>query len=365
MKESLYKQLLGRLNLKETEELLEIWRNHDANEWIDEVFEVVEEILMERLGELPVLSTEPQDAPELEEEAPQGDEGQPAEQISDRVIRPVEPQAVLYIEEEQSTEEAVPLPDELAELSLMEQLDEAYWYACDEKPEKALLVCKAVKPSMPDDAEARNYLGIIYDTLGQVELALEAYLTAAHLDPDFSAARKNLRNARVRREGEEYHRAANLTAEETEALCLHVDQADEADFIESGEPIPGWYYLDETAYLLSGWPGYRTRPGRSGYDPLDSDFELAHIQGVLIHRLFTRTLRTRNSVYLIFMTFLGCMFCIPLLFGLMVLIDGDFQSISLMVLFTPYWVVGIALLVNVALSRQLEESDTEENDVFF
>ncbi len=53
MKNSLRTQMYSRLNLKDTEELLEIWRNHDTNEWIDEVFEVAEEILVERLGELP------------------------------------------------------------------------------------------------------------------------------------------------------------------------------------------------------------------------------------------------------------------------------------------------------------------------
>jgi len=54
---------------------------------------------------------------------------------------------------------------------------------------------------------------------------------------------------------------------------------------EDDLPVPGWVYTDENAYWLWGWPGHRTRPGRTGYDPLDSDFESAHIEGVIIRQL--------------------------------------------------------------------------------
>jgi len=47
-------------NQKTTEELLEIWRTNDRVEWMDEAFEAIEQILKERLGELP-----PQDEPVL------------------------------------------------------------------------------------------------------------------------------------------------------------------------------------------------------------------------------------------------------------------------------------------------------------
>jgi len=35
--------------------------------------------------------------------------------------------------------------------------------------------------------------------------------------------------------------------------------------------------MDEKSFFLVGWAGYRTRQGRSGYDPLDRDFEFAHV----------------------------------------------------------------------------------------
>jgi len=47
-------QLLNNLNLKETDELVEIWRKNDHNEWSDLAFDVIREILVNRLGELPL-----------------------------------------------------------------------------------------------------------------------------------------------------------------------------------------------------------------------------------------------------------------------------------------------------------------------
>jgi len=46
--------IYNNLSLRETEELLEIWNKNDRGEWTDLAFDVVEEILRERLGELPL-----------------------------------------------------------------------------------------------------------------------------------------------------------------------------------------------------------------------------------------------------------------------------------------------------------------------
>jgi len=46
-------QIYNELNLRETDDLLEIWRSNDHEEWSDIAFEVVKEILMKRLGEIP------------------------------------------------------------------------------------------------------------------------------------------------------------------------------------------------------------------------------------------------------------------------------------------------------------------------
>lgn len=52
-KDALKKQIRFNMELKETEELLEIWHRHDISEWTPEAFEIVKEILLLRLGEIP------------------------------------------------------------------------------------------------------------------------------------------------------------------------------------------------------------------------------------------------------------------------------------------------------------------------
>lgn len=36
--------------------------------------------------------------------------------------------------------------------------------------------------------------------------------------------------------------------------------------------------------LPPGWPGYRTRPGRTGLDYIDTQVEVAHMTGVFIRQ---------------------------------------------------------------------------------
>jgi hypothetical protein len=66
MSDSLRKQIYNNLNLKETDELVEIWQQNDRVEWSEDTFSVIQEILQERLGELP-----PQDEPIFKHEAPE------------------------------------------------------------------------------------------------------------------------------------------------------------------------------------------------------------------------------------------------------------------------------------------------------
>jgi hypothetical protein len=61
MSDELRNQIRNNLSLKDTYELLEIWKTNDRVEWSDTTFEVIEEILRERIKEVP-----PQDEPILE-----------------------------------------------------------------------------------------------------------------------------------------------------------------------------------------------------------------------------------------------------------------------------------------------------------
>jgi hypothetical protein len=53
MSDELHQQIYNELNLRETEDLLEIWHINDHEEWSETAFEVIKEILSERLGEVP------------------------------------------------------------------------------------------------------------------------------------------------------------------------------------------------------------------------------------------------------------------------------------------------------------------------
>ena len=46
-------QILGSMQLKTTDELVEIWQNNDHTEWTNDAFDVVKDLLLERLGSLP------------------------------------------------------------------------------------------------------------------------------------------------------------------------------------------------------------------------------------------------------------------------------------------------------------------------
>lgn len=69
MNEELRKQIHNNLNEKETDDLLEIWETNDRVEWSDLAFEVLQDILTERIGSLP-----PQNGPILERKTDEGDD---------------------------------------------------------------------------------------------------------------------------------------------------------------------------------------------------------------------------------------------------------------------------------------------------
>jgi hypothetical protein len=68
MSNSLRKQIYSNFKLKETDELVEIWQKNDHKECSEDTFSVIQEILQERLGELP-----PQDEPILEYDDTEGE----------------------------------------------------------------------------------------------------------------------------------------------------------------------------------------------------------------------------------------------------------------------------------------------------
>ena len=253
--------------------------------------------------------------------------------------------------------------------SVKGHLDLALENAHNDEPEKAMAECELARQAMPEIAIAYNYFGMVLEELNQVEPAIDAYLKAIQLNPRFYAARENLSNARLRLEEEQYRQVAVQSGNEAQEEYEMGPGSNESEVLENLEnvpPVPGWVYLDEKGYLLTGWPGHRTRPGRSGYDPLETDFELAHIEGIIIRLLITRKLRTHNPIYLLFMTGAGLLFSLPILIFLLDILQGNWDSILVIIVSSPFWIVGIALLVNVFLSLRLKKTDGfSENDYPF
>jgi uncharacterized membrane protein YdbT with pleckstrin-like domain len=71
----LQNQIYNTLDLKETDELLQIWKTNDRSSWSDEAFQAIKKILEQRLGTVPA-----QDAEEVKEEAEEAEETEGVEE---------------------------------------------------------------------------------------------------------------------------------------------------------------------------------------------------------------------------------------------------------------------------------------------
>lgn len=104
----------------------------------------------------------------------------------------------------------------------------------------------------------------------------------------------------------------------------------------------------DTASDLPGWPGYRTRDGRSGYDPIDTRTEAAHTAGTFIQRLFTGQLRIKNPILLFVTGILGLAFSAPFFLAIFETINGNLPSWDAWFMMLVGAIVGVALLINFA-----------------
>jgi hypothetical protein len=79
MNENLRQQIYHNMDLKETDELLDIWQTNDRTEWTDLTFKVIEEILKKRKMDIP-----PQDEPVLESDENEDEpEHEPKDNLED------------------------------------------------------------------------------------------------------------------------------------------------------------------------------------------------------------------------------------------------------------------------------------------
>jgi hypothetical protein len=95
---------------------------------------------------------------------------------------------------------------------------------------------------------------------------------------------------------------------------------------------------------LPGWPGYRTRDGRSGYDPIDTRTEAAHTAGTILQKLITG--RIRNPVYLVLLGILGLVLITPLFLTIVELVNGNLFPWNAWLFALITGIAGIAILIN-------------------
>ncbi len=380
MDEKRREQIRSRLLQRETGDLLDLWQSGDEDGWESGFFDILEEVLRERLESIPpqsvamrvrrILSAvdeqfergELEKALEGSQAAVQFDPNSAEAyntlgMVYDRLAQPE--QAIAAYRQaaqldprfQEAWENLASIEREMEEdflrSGLKAQLDQALEMANNDDSAAALAACETARLSLPEICLAYNFLGLILQTAGQYEAAIIAYLEAIRLNPRRTAARENLASARILWEEEQYLLTRSLEAvEETGGNETGAAALDPLEGAQIDTTTPGWAYLDASTYFLTGWEGHRNLDGRSGLDPLETDFEFAHVQGALIRRMVTLRFRTHHPVYLVLMTIVGLFLFVSgvSLFGL-----GSFGILP-GVLYGIYWIPGLALLVNVAVS---------------
>ena len=108
---------------------------------------------------------------------------------------------------------------------------------------------------------------------------------------------------------------------------------------------PNGKHEHKTPEVLPGWPGYRTREGRSGLDPIDTRTEAAHTFGTLIQNLFTGQIRVRNPVVLFLYGAAGLVLVAPFILAVSEAVKGSLFAWDAWILLGVAGILGLALLV--------------------
>jgi hypothetical protein len=98
------------------------------------------------------------------------------------------------------------------------------------------------------------------------------------------------------------------------------------------------------ADLLPGMPGYRTRGGRSGLDPIDMRTEAAHTAGTLLYKLFRG--RIRNPLGLFLLGGLGLALIAPLVLAMLDIKYLNQVPWNAWMVLSITAIAGIAVLIN-------------------
>jgi hypothetical protein len=108
---------------------------------------------------------------------------------------------------------------------------------------------------------------------------------------------------------------------------------------------------------LPGWPGYRTRDGRSGYDPVDSGTEGGHVLGVAVQRFLTCQIKTRDPIRLFLLAIFGLLLVLPFAFAMVENFRGTPLTADGWIFITLTGVMGVIAITNflknlIAINRE-------------
>lgn len=219
----LRQQTYDAMDEMDTDQILEIWQEADHDEWTDLAFEVVQQILLERLGEVPARESEEseseeqdsEDESELDQEpdetepeskglldvSPAGNEPQLfndsfdisflrcpdcGKEIHERDI--VCPHCGVDLE--------APLDETQLQALAAEYIEKAQnSYDLGHDFKSALSDCDQALEFTPNSAPLHNLRGLILDALDKTGLAIQEYKEALRLDPGLTDARDNLTDA--------------------------------------------------------------------------------------------------------------------------------------------------------------------------
>jgi len=95
---------------------------------------------------------------------------------------------------------------------------------------------------------------------------------------------------------------------------------------------------------LPGWPGYRTRDGRTGLDPIDTRSEAAHTVGTIFQKLIYGNIR--NPIQLFLLGVLGLTLSTPLVLAIFETMNGNPFPWNAWIFILLIGFVGLAVLVN-------------------
>jgi tetratricopeptide (TPR) repeat protein len=384
-RDSIFKQF----KLLETGDLLEFWNSSNPEEWDNDVYEVVQDILVERQVAVPAISKTRQFEICFKNAKNhfQSEDFKNAKSEIDKAIKldPTQPKSyilrgdIFYARKDydpaiRDFQTAIKLDKESnivwkkmrrTEKFLAEQFE-----ASEEKQhlltalellyegenQKASVECEKVKELLPPIAVAYNFYGLIMAEMGNLDSARDSFLVAVSLNRIFSNGWNNLRYVEEIVEEEKYFSIIepqnSLSEPAMDASQLMGDSDQVMGEFDRAALLPQWVYLNKHSLIIRGWPGHRNRNGRYGLDPLDIYAEGYQILGIIIRKLFTFKFRTKNSTHLILMSVVGFTYFLP--FFLTLFLIDDFKNllffIVFLTIFSVYWVPGLLLLINVGLS---------------